>query len=171
MVRMSFLWSGSFELTSSIKGFSTRSGLEFGTNNHLRSSWHHWLAYVRQTLCFHAEHAAGFMWSGISIRSASCAARLTCDAVPGKLAAFLHKNVSAAAEISKSISGSTCARSQSLRLQRSRSSARGGLKSRKEDRCQESRIRSKDKRCRPMRRLHRKLSRHGETAMLRWQKS
>ena len=158
---MSFLWSGSFELTSSIKGLSTRSCLDVGTNNHLRSSWHHWLACVRQTLCFHAEHAAGFMWSGISIRSASCAARWTCD-VPGKLAAFLHKIFSAAAEISKSISGSTCARSQWLRLQRSHSSARGGLKSRKEDRRQESRIRSKDERCRPTGRLQ--LSRHRESS-------
>ena len=140
-------------------GLCARNCLEFGANNHLRNSWHHWLASVRKTLALHAEHAAGFMWSGISMRSASCAARSTCD-VPGKLAAFLHKNVSVAAEISKSISGSTCARSQSLRLQHSHSSPRRHFKSHKEDRRQESRIRSKDKRCRPMRRLHRQLSRH-----------
>ena len=146
-------------------GLCARSCLEFGTNNHLRNSWHHWLASVRQTLALHAEHAVGFIWPGISMRSASCAARSTRDAVPGKLAAFLPQNVSAAAESCKSISGSTFACSHCLCLKHSRSSARGRLKSHKEDRRQESRVRSKDKRCQPMRRPHRKLSRHGESSL------
>ena len=62
-------------------GLCARNCLEFGTNNHLRNSWHHWLASVRQTLALHAEHAVGFMWSEIFIRSASCAARSVRDAV------------------------------------------------------------------------------------------
>ena len=170
-------------------GLSTRSCLELRRNNHLRNSWHHWLACDRQTLGLHAEHAVRFMWSGIFINSASCMAQWTCDTVSisGKFAAFLHTSDSAA--VSKSISRSIMflqsvpvrAHSQCLRLQRSRclrlqrrqrlrlqrwrSSARGGLKSRKEDRCQESRIRSKDERCRHMRCLQRQLSRHGESSL------
>ena len=170
--RLSAIWSlvdFKFSIQAGISfacslGLRTRNCLEFGANNHLRNSWHHWLASVRQTLALHAKHAVGFMWSGISMRSASCAARSTRDAVPGKRAAFLHQNVSAAAEISKSISGSTFAFGQSLSLQRSRSSAHRRLKSGKEDRRQESRIRSKDETCRHMRCLHRELNRHGESS-------
>ena len=136
-------------------GLRTRSCLELRRNNHLRNSWHHWLTCVRHTLGLHAEHAVGFMWSGIFIRSASCVAQWTCDAVsvPGKLAAFLHTNVST--RVSKSAYHClSCARGQYLRLQRSqhlqrsRSSAHRRMKSRKEDRGQESRIRSKDERSR-----------------------
>ena len=170
-------------------GLRTRRCLELRRNNHLRNSWHHWLARVRQTLALHAEHAVGFMWSGIFIKSASCVAQWTCDTVSisGKFAAFLHTSDSAA--VSKSISRSIMflqsvpvrAHSQCLRLQRSRrprlqrrrhlrlqcwrSSAHRRLKSGKEDRRQESRIRSKDERCRHMRCLQRQLSRHGESSL------
>ena len=69
----------------------------------------------------------------------------------------------------------SCARSQCLRLswkRPSHSSAWVRLEPRKEDRCQESRIRSKDERCRPTWRLQ--LSRHPESSFAHgnvWQRS